>query len=50
LAKHPGVQLVMPALFEALGDVAAAGKAHQMWRGLERTAQKNVLAVATPRA
>ncbi|MFI5305740.1 MAG: hypothetical protein ACHQ53_00230 [Polyangiales bacterium] len=36
LRRHPGVQLVMPGLFEALGETAAAGKAHQMWRGLER--------------
>jgi hypothetical protein len=40
LAKHPKVQLVMPGLLEALGETAAAGKAHQLWRGLERTAQK----------
>jgi tetratricopeptide (TPR) repeat protein len=40
LADHPKVQLVMPGLLEALGETAAAGKAHQLWRGLERTAQK----------
>jgi tetratricopeptide (TPR) repeat protein len=34
--KQPAVQLVMPGLFEAIGDSAAAGKAHQLWRGLER--------------
>jgi hypothetical protein len=41
LRKSPRVQLVMPALLEALGETAAAGKAHQMWRGLEKTAQKS---------
>jgi tetratricopeptide (TPR) repeat protein len=40
LAEHAKVQLVMPGLLEALGETAAAGKAHQLWRGLERTAQK----------
>lgn len=40
LAEHPKVQLVMPGLLEVLGETAAAGKAHQLWRGLERTAQK----------
>jgi tetratricopeptide (TPR) repeat protein len=34
--RHPGVRLVVPGLYEALGDTAAAGKAHQLWRGLER--------------
>ncbi len=33
---HPRVQLVVPGLLEALGDTPAAGKAHQLWRGLER--------------
>jgi hypothetical protein len=41
LAEHSKVQLVMPGLLEALGETAAAGKAHQLWRGLERTAQKS---------
>ncbi|HKU44245.1 MAG TPA: tetratricopeptide repeat protein, partial [Polyangiales bacterium] len=40
LKDHPKVQLVMPGLLEALGETAAAGKAHQLWRGLERTALK----------
>ncbi|HET6339650.1 MAG TPA: hypothetical protein VFG30_40850 [Polyangiales bacterium] len=40
LAEHPKVQLVMPGLLEALGATAEAGKAHQLWRGLERTALK----------
>jgi hypothetical protein len=35
--RHPGVRLVVPGLYEALGDTVAAGKAHQLWRGLERT-------------
>ena len=50
LARHSGVQLVMPGLFEALGDAPAAGKAHQIWRGLERSALKADSAVAVPRA
>ena len=36
LRAHPRVQLVVPGLLEAIGDTAAAGKAHQLWRGLER--------------
>ena len=36
IARHSGVRLVMPGLFEAIGDSPAAGKAHQLWRGLER--------------
>jgi hypothetical protein len=38
--QHPNVQFVMPELHELLGDTKAAGKAHQLWRGLERSAQK----------
>lgn len=34
------VELVIPELLERLGDTAAAGKAHTMWRGLERTIEK----------
>jgi len=40
LRSRPQIQLVVPALLEAIGDTAAAGKAHQMWRGLERTGLK----------
>ncbi|MDH5671729.1 MAG: tetratricopeptide repeat protein [Myxococcales bacterium] len=40
LARHPGVQLVMPGLHEAIGDSPAAGKAHQLWRGLEKRGQR----------
>jgi hypothetical protein len=36
LRAHPRVQFVVPGLLEAIGDTAAAGKAHQLWRGLER--------------
>lgn len=36
--KHPTVQLVVPGLLEALGETAAAGKAHQLWRGLSKSA------------
>jgi tetratricopeptide (TPR) repeat protein len=35
LKRHPGVQLVIPGLYEALGDTPAAGKQHQLWRALE---------------
>jgi hypothetical protein len=37
---HPKVQFVIPGLHEALGETQAAGKAHQLWRGLERTSEK----------
>jgi len=40
LARHPGVRLVMPGLLEAIGDSPAAGKAHQLWRGLERASRR----------
>jgi tetratricopeptide (TPR) repeat protein len=50
LARHPRVQIVMPSLYEALGETAIAGKAHQIWRGLERTALKTDAAIAVPRA
>jgi hypothetical protein len=38
--KHPKVQFVIPGLHEALGETQAAGKAHQLWRGLEKTSEK----------
>ena len=38
--KYPKVQFVIPGLHEALGQTQAAGKAHQLWRGLERTSEK----------
>ncbi len=41
LRRHPGVQLVLPGLLEALGETAAAGKAHQLWRGLTRAGLKS---------
>ncbi|HMI90013.1 MAG TPA: hypothetical protein VK509_01560 [Polyangiales bacterium] len=40
LVRHAGVRLVMPGLLEAIGDSPAAGKAHQMWRGLERAGRR----------
>jgi hypothetical protein len=40
LARHPAVHLVMPGLLEAIGDTVAAGKAHQIWRGLERSGRR----------
>lgn len=33
-------EFVMPELLELIGDTAGAGKAHTMWRGLERTVEK----------
>jgi hypothetical protein len=44
LRQHPKVQFVIPTLLEALGETKAAGKAHQLWRGLERTSEKRALA------
>jgi tetratricopeptide (TPR) repeat protein len=44
LRTHPKVQFVIPSLHEALGETKAAGKAHQLWRGLERTSEKRALA------
>ena len=40
IRKYPKVQFVIPGLHEALGETQAAGKAHQLWRGLERTSEK----------
>jgi tetratricopeptide (TPR) repeat protein len=40
LREQAKIQLVVPGLLEAVGDTAAAGRAHQMWRGLERTGLK----------
>lgn len=40
LHKHSKVQFVIPGMHEALGETQAAGKAHQLWRGLERTSEK----------
>ncbi|MBK8169120.1 MAG: hypothetical protein IPK60_02095 [Sandaracinaceae bacterium] len=34
------IYVAMPALYEALGDTKMAGKAHQAWGGIERTARK----------
>lgn len=45
LLRHAGVRLVLPGLYEAIGDSEAAGKAHQLWRGLERAGTR-----ATPSA
>jgi tetratricopeptide (TPR) repeat protein len=35
-SERPGVLLAIPGLFEALGDTAAAGKAHKTWGVIER--------------
>jgi hypothetical protein len=37
---RPGLTLALPQLYELLGDTPAAGKAHQAWGGIERSAQK----------
>lgn len=37
--RHPGVQFVIPGIHEALGETKLAGKAHQLWRGLERSSE-----------
>jgi len=38
LHARPGLTLALPALYEAIGDTPAAGKAHQAWGGIERAA------------
>ena len=38
------VYVAMPALYEALGDSKMAGKSHQAWGGLERTAARRAKA------
>jgi hypothetical protein len=40
IRKQQTVSVVVPGLLEALGDTEAAGKAHQLWRGLEQRAMK----------
>lgn len=48
--KQGRVQVAIPALYEALGDSARAGKEHQAWRGIERIAIKKGLAPEAKRA
>lgn len=36
LQRHSGVQLVVPRLFELVGDTAGAGVAHRLWRALTK--------------
>lgn len=43
LKQHKKVQFILPGLHEALGETKLAGKAHQLWRGLERSAQGSVM-------
>jgi tetratricopeptide (TPR) repeat protein len=38
LRRVPGVQLVVPQLLEQVGDTAAAGNAHRLWRALSARA------------
>lgn len=44
------VELVMPGLLEELGETAEAGKAHTMWRGIERTLEKAAASGGSGRA
>jgi hypothetical protein len=43
LRTRAGLTLAVPELFELLGDTPAAGKAHQAWGGIERSARKRGL-------
>jgi hypothetical protein len=36
VARTPAVLVAIPGLLEALGDTAAAGRAHQAWAAIER--------------
>jgi hypothetical protein len=40
LRSRPGITLTIPQLHELLGDTPSAGKAHQAWAGIERSARK----------
>jgi hypothetical protein len=37
LRANPAILMAIPSLHEALGDTAAAGRAHKAWGGIERT-------------
>jgi hypothetical protein len=47
LARRDGrAVLAIPALYEALGDTARAGREHQTWRGIERLGERRGLSGA----
>jgi hypothetical protein len=48
LRSRPGLTLAVPQLYELLGDTPAAGKAHQAWAGIERSAQRLGLLPSAP--
>jgi hypothetical protein len=48
LRSRPGLTLAVPQLYELLGDTPAAGKAHQAWAGIERSAQRQGLLPSAP--
>jgi hypothetical protein len=43
LRTKAGLTLAVPQLYELLGDTPQAGKAHQAWGGIERSAEKQGL-------
>jgi hypothetical protein len=43
LRTKAGLTLAVPQLYELLGDAPQAGKAHQAWGGIERSAEKQGL-------
>jgi tetratricopeptide (TPR) repeat protein len=43
LRTRPGLTLAVPQLYELLGDTPQAGKAHQAWGGIEKSAEKQGL-------
>jgi tetratricopeptide (TPR) repeat protein len=43
LRSRPNLSFSVPRLYELLGDTPAAGRAHQAWGGIERSAQKRGL-------
>lgn len=40
LRARPGLTLAIPQLYELLGDTPQAGKSHQAWGGIERSAER----------
>jgi hypothetical protein len=48
LRSRPGLTLAVPQLYELLGDTPAAGKAHQAWAGIERSARRQGLLPSSP--
>lgn len=48
LRSRAGLTLAVPQLYELLGDTPAAGKAHQAWAGIERSARRQGLLPSSP--